>query len=194
MAKITPYDPGDMPNRLVGTPGVDPSAGKALQALAQGANQIRNEDNQLANQNAGFLGSVIGKVGQEVGKVIGAHEAAKAAQQKQIATAQMASDGFNYGQSAHSTFDDYLEKYKDNPENLVPAMQQYLNDTKEQGLQKYENDPLRSAQMAAKYDEINASVMNKASEKSHEMQYAQATAMVPNMITKAGQEISSKDG
>lgn len=204
MGNIKPYDPGNLANRVVGTPGVDPSAGRAGEALAQGANQVRNSEADLANQTANFYGGLLGQVGKAAGAIAGREiehrrqlqaAAAKAAreQQRQLDDLGVVADGHNFAQDANSTFNDYQQKYINNPEQIVPAMQDYLNNSKEVALRKY-TDPLLKAKAEANFDGTVESVMTKAGAKSLDMQHAQSMAMAPNMVTAARQSISKQTG
>lgn len=192
MANINPYNPNPV-EQVVGTPGVDQSAGRAEAALAQGASAVQADLAQNTAQNSGLLGGIIGVGLHALGSIVAKHQANIAQQKSQLANLGVTNDGHSFGQMAGDLYRDLQKQHINDPENIETDLKQKLAAEKKQRLAKY-SDPVLRAKAENEFDQHITSYSNKAGDWSLDTQTAQAKAMIPNMVASTTASIAQQKG
>lgn len=136
--------PGQLASPVVGTPGVDPSAGKAAEAIGQMADQDRNQFNQAAMQRS--------QNSQQMFNNAAAGFANFSAQQNHKAMVQKAAQNEQNQLTAQlarldedSNIGDYVSglqnKYSNNPQAAVDQFKTDLPQLQQQFQQRYSTNP-----------------------------------------------------
>lgn len=198
MANIRPYDPGELPNRVIGTPGVNQSAGKAEEALSEGVLSIRNAEATLANQSLGSIGKFIGgtlkTAGQLYGDALRAHRAAVHTQKEQMADLAVTAHGHRFTRQANDMLHAAKQTYNDRPEQIEKDFEKQFDGQAREAVRAYEGDPVRQARFESIIQENKTRLMKDVQTWSLDRQYKQAEQLAPNMVAQAEDAISQQTG
>ncbi|HEY9791449.1 MAG TPA: hypothetical protein V6D22_13680 [Candidatus Obscuribacterales bacterium] len=193
MAKITPFQ-ADLANRLVGTPGINPAAGKAASELAGKTEQLEGAVNSLANQQAGFegslMGSTIGEVARGAGELFAQHEAKVRTQQQALNKAHVAIAAYKAADAMDDQLNQAQQQHVNDPENIPSSVEDYIQQQKQPYLDQF-TDPLLRAQAEEHYEEHANVIRNKARATSLDKQTKQLEAIPAQVTTKGLQAIAN---
>jgi hypothetical protein len=200
MADIKPYQPSELPSRLVGTPGLDRSAGQAEQHLAAGAAQLSHELGQMNVQNAQWLGGLIGSTLATVGNEIGNHIQAERQQDRMLAKSDLSEAATAYGEERANDFTDAQETYRTHSWDAHPNLEQHFKDRLDEFKTTLSNDARFAKQpdllkaTLTRAETRNAQLLNRIKTWDKGVRTADATSYLTNQGDKYSMELAGQSG
>lgn len=212
MANIKPYQIGSLPNRVLGTPGVDQSAGDAELTQAKGTAQLAGATEGLRNQQAsigqteavagaGALGAIIGGGLRLAGAAVNSYRETQAAQRKAAAAQQQmhanmdaAAAGYKYGSTTNNYVNQAKQEFINNPEKAQAAIEQQLNGLKDDRLQDFPEGTEEWYRARNHFDEKNSSALKEVSDWASAQRQHQAEKLVPAIVDDTNTKIEQQTG
>lgn len=148
MANVKPYDQGQLASEVVGTPGVDRSAGAAESTLARGASEVLANENALRQSGAGTLASLGTAAAVLLGRGYAHMQKLKQHQQNLLDDAQLADDIMQFKNDTRGRQRGDQDAFKNDPQLGRETFDEYFNNELGRLKEKYSSNPRLRAKLA----------------------------------------------
>ncbi len=133
--EVTPYapGPGSLANGVVGTPGMNRTAGDEWQKLADAAGQAREGIARSQMQGAGQMFGMLDQVAGAIGQAIGRHAFAKQSSSNLLNISAVNQKAYEFKSALNKQQNLFQEQYIDDPQNITPALTEMIDNNAPNG-------------------------------------------------------------